>query len=96
VLLTLGILTFVKKDFYLKAKGSLEPSVKQDVFVAVAGIVTTVHVEDQVEVKAGDLLVTLENTDLEVQLQEVLGQLLTTQEQLLRRRTRRPAAQTRI
>jgi multidrug efflux pump subunit AcrA (membrane-fusion protein) len=83
VLLTIGILTFVKKDFYLKAKGSLEPSVKQDVFVAVAGIVTNVHVEDQAEVKAGDVLVTLQNTDLEVALQEVLGQLLTTQEQLL-------------
>jgi len=83
VLLTLGILTFVKKDFYLKAKGSLEPSVKQDVFVAVSGIVTKVHVEDQQPVQAGDPLVTLENTDLEVQLQEVLGQLQATHEQLL-------------
>ena len=83
VLLALCILTFVKKDFYLKAKGSLEPTVKQDVFVAVSGIVTKVHVEDQKIVQAGDLLVTLQNTDLEVQLQEVLGQLLTTQEQLL-------------
>lgn len=83
VLLALGIMTFVKKDFYLKAKGSLEPSIKQDVFVAVPGIVTKVHVIDQKIVQAGDPLVTLENTDLEVQLQEVLGQLQATHEQLL-------------
>jgi multidrug efflux pump subunit AcrA (membrane-fusion protein) len=83
VLVALCIMTFVQKDFYLKAKGSLEPSIKQDVFVAVSGIVNEVHVEDQQLVQAGDPLVTLENTDLEVQLQEVLGQLQTTHEQLL-------------
>jgi multidrug efflux pump subunit AcrA (membrane-fusion protein) len=83
VLVALCIMTFVHKDFYLKAKGSLEPSIKQDVFVAVSGIVNEVHVEDQQLVQAGDPLVTLENTDLEVQLQEVLGQLQTTHEQLL-------------
>ena len=83
ILLTLGILTFIKKDFYLKAKGSLQPSVKRDVFVAVPGIVNEVHVEDQQMVNAGDPLVTLENTDLQVQLQEVLGQIQTTTEQRL-------------
>jgi multidrug efflux pump subunit AcrA (membrane-fusion protein) len=83
VLLALCILTFVKKDFYLKSKGSLEPAIKRDVFVAVPGIVNKVHVEDQQTVQAGDPLVTLENTDLEVQLQEVLGQLQSTYEQLL-------------
>jgi multidrug efflux pump subunit AcrA (membrane-fusion protein) len=82
ILLAFCILTFVKKDFYLKAKGSLEPSVKQDVFVAVSGIVTKVHVEDQQTVKKGDPIVTLENKDLEVQFQEVLGQIQTTREQL--------------
>lgn len=83
VLVALCILTFVKKDFYLKAKGSLEPSDKQDVFVAVDGRVTKVHVEDQAEVKAGDLLVTLASTDLEVALQDVLGRLLEAQEKLV-------------
>ncbi|MBC8355875.1 MAG: efflux RND transporter periplasmic adaptor subunit [Planctomycetes bacterium] len=83
ILLTFCILTFVKKDFYLKAKGALQPSVKQDVFVAVSGIVTKVHVKDQDPVEAGDPIVTLQNTDLEVQLQEVLGQIQTTHEQLL-------------
>ncbi|MEO8494640.1 MAG: HlyD family efflux transporter periplasmic adaptor subunit [Planctomycetota bacterium] len=83
VLVAFCILTFVKKDFYLKAKGSLEPSNKQDVFAAVTGIVTKVHFKDQDTVQAGDLLVTLESTDLEVELQVVRGDLLTTKEQLL-------------
>ncbi len=83
ILVALLLLTFVHRDFYLKSKGALQPSVKQDVFVAVGGIVDKVHVEDQQTVEAGQPLVDLRNTDLEVRLQEVLGQLQSTQEQLL-------------
>jgi len=82
LLAALLFLTFWPKDFYLKAKGALQPSVKRDVFVSQPGLVREVHVEDQQMVQAGDVLVKLENTDLEVQLRDVLGQLQTTQEQL--------------
>ncbi len=46
VLVAILVLTFVKKDFYLKANGSLQPVEKRDVFVDVGGTVTDVFVED--------------------------------------------------
>jgi multidrug efflux pump subunit AcrA (membrane-fusion protein) len=81
LLIAAGILTFVKKDFYLKAKGSLEPASKSDVFVATGGLVTDVLTEDQATVQEGDVLIVLENKQLEVQLADVLGELRSTLEQ---------------
>jgi hypothetical protein len=83
VLIALGILTFVPKNFYLKAKGSLQPSLKQEVFVDVGGQIMDVKVRDQDPVKKGDVLMQLRNTELEVQTKEVLGQLQAAREQLL-------------
>lgn len=82
ILAIVCILTFVKKDFNLKANGELQPVDKRDVFVDVGGIVTNVHVEDQQIVEQGDLLVELRNTELEVQRQDLRGQLQATAEQL--------------
>jgi hypothetical protein len=63
-----------RKDFNLQANGALQPVEKRDVFVAVDGDVIEVLVEDQDPVEAGDLLVRLRNTDLEVEFKDVLGQ----------------------
>lgn len=82
ILVVALVLTFVEKDFYLKAKGSLQPAIKQDVFVGSApGLVREVHVEDQEVVEEGTPLVTLENKDLEVQIEDVRGQLKAAHEQ---------------
>jgi multidrug efflux pump subunit AcrA (membrane-fusion protein) len=82
VLIALLVLTFVPKDFYLKAKGALQPAVRREVFVDYGGTIDKVFVKDLAPVKAGDVLVTLRNTDLDVQLQDVIGQLHATSEQL--------------
>lgn len=82
VLIALGVLTFVPKDFYLKAKGSLQPSTKRDVFVDIGGTIDEVKVRDQDRVKKNQPLVMLRNTDLEVQLQDVIGQRQSALEQL--------------
>jgi hypothetical protein len=81
VLVALLFLVFFPKDFYLKAKGALQPSMRREVFVDYGGTIESVNVKDLDPVKAGDVLVTLRNTDLDVQLQDVLGQLQATQEQ---------------
>jgi hypothetical protein len=81
VLVALLLLTFFPKDFYLKAKGALQPSERREVFVDYGGTIESVQVKDLDEVKAGDVLVTLRNTDLDVQLQDVIGQLQATREQ---------------
>ena len=82
LLLTLGILTFVKKDFNLKATGTLQPVEKRDVFVDVGGTITRLHVKDQQSVQAGELLVELDNTEVAVQLADVVGKWQATNEQL--------------
>ena len=74
VVLTLALF-LVRKDFEPSAKGTLQPVVKQDVFVPVDGDVIDVKVKDRDFVKAGDLLVKLRNTDLEVKYQDVVGQI---------------------
>jgi multidrug efflux pump subunit AcrA (membrane-fusion protein) len=83
VIAAILVLTFVKKDFYLKAEGSVQPVVKRDVFVDVGGTVTDVYVEDQKHVKKGEPLLQLENTDVEVQLVDVDGKLQAAREQML-------------
>ena len=83
ILLIVGTLTFVQKDFYLKANGALQPVDRRDVFVDVGGTVTAVNVKDQQEVKRGDVLVELRNTDLEVEWENLTGELKTTQENLI-------------
>jgi len=83
LLVAVLVLTFFQKSFYLKAKGSLQPTIKREVFVAERGLVTAVHVKDQDTVKKGQVLVELENKELEVQLVDVLGELQSTREQLL-------------
>jgi len=82
VLLIAAVLTFGKRDFYLKAKGSLQPVQKAEVFVAQGGAVIDLKVEDQDMVEKGDVLLRLRNTDLDVQLEDVLGQLQSVSQQL--------------
>jgi multidrug efflux pump subunit AcrA (membrane-fusion protein) len=82
ILVAALLMTFVQKDFYLKAKGSLQPSVKQDVFVPEPGVVIAVNCKDQDPVEEGQVLVELRNTDLDVRLEDVRGQRQATQEQI--------------
>jgi len=89
ILLILAILIFGKRDFYLKAKGSLQPVEVAEVFVGQPGAVIERLVEDQQMVEKDQLLVRLRNTDLDVQLEDVLGQLQSTSQQLISARETR-------
>jgi len=80
VLITLGVLIFVKKDFYLKSKGKLQPAERREVFVDQAGTIVEVMVEDQQLVKKGQPLVRLKNTDLDVEIERVSGELQSSRE----------------
>jgi hypothetical protein len=69
-------------DYNMKAKGALQPEIRQDVFTDSEGVIVKVFKGTGDEVKAGEPLVELRNPDLEVQLVDVTGQKLATQEQL--------------
>lgn len=88
VLATLaGILAliFIPADLRLEGKGSLEPVNRRDVFAEIQGVVERLEpgLEHGAEVKEGQLLATLRNTDLEVALTDVLGRKASSEEQLV-------------
>lgn len=71
-------LTFIDKDFNLSAEGTLEPTVRRQVFAAIDGEVVKVLVQRNSEVKKGQLLVELRNPEIDIQLEELQGQLNST------------------
>ena len=74
VLLTVGsMLALYPTSLTVHGRGVLEPALQRDVFADVDGVVAEVFVEHGDYVQKGDLLVKLRNTDLEVQIADVLG-----------------------
>lgn len=59
----------------IEAQGTLQPTEQRAVFAAVDGVVERVFVEDGQQVQAGQPLVQMRSTMLEIQIQEVLGDI---------------------
>jgi hypothetical protein len=78
-------LTFIRIDLRLEGKGTLEPVHKRDVFAEIEGVVERVEpgLKHGAEVKAGQVLATLRNTDLEVAIADILGRIASSEEQLV-------------
>ncbi|MEC8474377.1 MAG: biotin/lipoyl-binding protein [Planctomycetota bacterium] len=70
-------LIFMEKDFNLEAEGTLVPIQRREVFAPIDGEVLHVLVDHDDPVEEGDLLVSMINRDLEIQLTEVVGQIST-------------------
>jgi biotin carboxyl carrier protein len=69
----------VPRDFKLQARGALEPVVKRDIFAGVSGQVVQIHAEQGAKVEEGQVLLTMKDPDLAVQLQDVVGQIQTAE-----------------
>ncbi len=83
VVLALLIGMFVYRiDFDLEGRGTLQPVIEQEVFVDVGGVVTDVRVKNGDRVEKGQVLAILRNTDLEVQLTDLIGQRKAATEQI--------------
>ncbi|MBW3599273.1 MAG: hemolysin D, partial [Planctomycetes bacterium] len=76
-------LFLVPADFTLAARGALRPVHERRVFAGVEGVVIKVLAEHEQQVAAGEELIRLRNTDLEVEIASLLGQRTTTREQIL-------------
>ena len=70
-------------DFALEGKGELQPIERRNVFCAEAGVVTEVLVDHRDVVEKGAPLMVLRNTDLLVELEDVIGQKETALERML-------------
>lgn len=77
-------LVLIPAELRLEARGTLEPVNRREVFARVDGVVEKLgdQVEHGAEVKAGQVLATLRNTDLEVSITDVLGRKASSEEQL--------------
>ena len=71
-------LVFIKKDFTLEAEGTLRPEARRQVFAGIDGEVIEVLVDHNDPVKKDDVLVRLRNREVEIQLTDIEGQILTT------------------
>ncbi len=76
----IAALVLVKWDLQMKAKGTLEPVVRQDVYAGIQGRVVEVPVRHRDKVQKDALLARLEYSELAVQIEDVSGSLTTTLE----------------
>jgi len=82
ILAVMLALFLVPTDFELQSDGTLQPSIRREVFFDTAGTIVDVMVKDGDFVKQGQPLVQLENHELEQEWQKVIGQLRETTERL--------------
>ncbi|HEX4132911.1 MAG TPA: efflux RND transporter periplasmic adaptor subunit [Pirellulales bacterium] len=83
MLVLLVALVIIPWKFSVSSTGTMLPVSRREVFAPLDGTVATIHVKHGDHVNAGDLLVELRNTDLEVAISDVTGQRMATQEQIL-------------
>ncbi len=76
-------LKFIPAEFGLHCRGVLQPVERRHVFAPLDGTVRAVHVKHGDRVRAGQLLVELRNTDLDVALADAVGRRTAAQEELL-------------
>lgn len=78
----IAALVLVETDFEIEASARLVPLVEQDIFAAADGTVRTIHIEHGDTVETGDLLATLDDPQLVLDLQRVRGEIDTTHKRL--------------
>jgi multidrug resistance efflux pump len=69
--------------FDVAADGKLQPQVRREVFAGIDGIVVDVPVEHLQHVTEGEVVARLRNTELEQEIETLLGQRTSTRERLL-------------
>ena len=74
-------LIIVRADFDLKGDGELQPQDRREVYAQVDGLVTKVEAEHLKNVKEGDVLATLQSTEIDAEYERLLGERETVQEQ---------------
>jgi multidrug efflux pump subunit AcrA (membrane-fusion protein) len=70
-------------NFDMKAKGTLEPVKKQEVFAPMPGELYEVLVDNGTKVNAGDVIARMRNPELEIKKREVEGQYNAANEKLI-------------
>ncbi len=83
----IGLLTFVKADFAVEARGELQPQRRRHVFAPGDGVVDELRVAHGQNVAAGALLMSLRDTQLSLELQRIRGEIDALKKRLLAAQT---------
>ncbi|MBX3413606.1 MAG: HlyD family efflux transporter periplasmic adaptor subunit [Pirellulales bacterium] len=78
----IAALFLIPADFDLEGRGVLQPVIRREVFAGIDGDVTDVEVDHGDMVTAGQVVARMRNTDLEVAIRDLLGQLQESDERL--------------
>jgi multidrug efflux pump subunit AcrA (membrane-fusion protein) len=78
----IAALVAIPADVRIKARGELQPAVRQDVFAPRDGVVTSVLVDHGQVVESGQTLVEMRSPELELEMQRVAGELETARKRL--------------
>ena len=76
-------MVLIPAGFELEGRGVLQPVVRRDIFVGIDGVVNEVTTWHGQNVKQGQQLVRLRNTDLEIAIEDLIGERTRTREQIL-------------
>jgi len=78
----IGVLTLVPGEFRLEGDGKLQPKLRRDVFAVEQGTVQEILVDHGSGVKAGDVLLVMEDLQLQSQLQQARMELANARSEL--------------
>ena len=84
VILTLicAVLILTPADFTIEGSGTLQPVDQQNIFATADGTVDEILVHQGEQILAGDTLIILRDSDLELEFSRVRGEIQTTQKRL--------------
>ena len=84
----------IPANFSLTASGTLQPERRRNVFAGVDGVVAQLLVHEGAVVAEGCVMAELRNSELDLKVEEIVGQLQTTSKKLSAMRTTRLARTT--
>lgn len=76
-----AFLVFFPKELKMKVDGVMHPTVRRTIFSQTDGVIEELNVEERSPVRAGQVLLQMENPDLELQMQDIELQLETIEHQ---------------
>src|SRR4051794_31477645 len=82
ILGAIAFLCFYPAEFKLEGEGKLRPIIRQNVYAPVDGFLKQVLVVHDSDVKTGQVILAQESTELEQQIQSIIGDINAKQEEL--------------
>jgi multidrug efflux pump subunit AcrA (membrane-fusion protein) len=73
------VLTFVQIPFRVSSVGRLQPTIRRNVFATIDGTVKTLHVDHGSQVKQGDVLAELRNTEVDLAMEQLRSEIRRSQ-----------------